>query len=427
MGIKCGVSAVIAKLTMGLYRLHKLRTVTIYVDGELIRYKGMTQDNLTCHEAEEAIADTSYRYLASLKNDIETHLRHRVTEVVVYMDGERVINKTTDRPSFRFDAGVIRRLFGSQCTANGMRMVWLDEGESEIQMYLNRNRENDLNVFVSADSDIIPIMYGHRVTVDGDAKTDWAMQPSNATTTYRRIKDYNRVYVDGEGIRDSCLWIRCGSNVEAYGMDDTVALLGLNPTNFRIMMGLCGSDFTCSVFTETMVQTIVLAYSDESLRCQLELLESQTDIMRIVAGLIYLAISHGCTLKRGDVSILPGDEVALRFALGHATRMLEIYLKYLETGTMTDDIIQPMAIYVLRLCIFMMVDGPIKFTRGDLLKWTNRVTLGKALANFDKNRDRDEPHTLTAMSFATGAKASTKRKNAFMDALIQRKRLVTKK
>lgn len=428
MGIKYGVSAVFSKMSNGLYRLHDPKTVTIYVDGELIRYKGMIQDNLTCADAEEAIAYTSYQYLAALIKNIKSHLSRgggRVDEIVVYMDGDRVINKTQRTQVAQYEIGVVRQTFCARCTSNGMRVVWLDEGESEIQMYLRRDRNNDLNVFISADSDLIPIMYGHEAISDEVAVTDADIEPCSSPIN-SKIKDCNRVYRKDVNVRDSCLWIRCGQTVEAFGMDDVRKLINLSTKSFRIMMGLCGSDFTCSAFTETMIQLILLSTNngDDTSRLNVETLNNQTDTMRIVCSLIYLAVSHGCTLKRADDKQLQFvHSPATTCTFTHTENMLLVYLTYLETGKMIDDIEKPMPLYLLRLCLYAMIGRLMKLSRGDLLKWTKTVSMSEALANFDRNRNDPQIHDFTRASFIASAPSrGEKRKRSQFELLISAKR-----
>lgn len=405
MGIGCGVSAILSRLTFGLYKLHKLKRVILNVDGEFVRFKGMIQDNLHCHDAEEAIAKSSYEYLASLKADIESHIRHSLEEVVVYMDGRRVLNKV-ERTEFKLDSGLIRRLFGQRCAENSMRMVWLEVGESEIQMYMKRNRDVDLNIFITGDSDIISIMYDHRPITNNSS--DELAQEFVARTDTTRVRDSNRVYTNGESVRDSCLWIKCSSNIEAYGMDNVQSLMKMSPKVFRILIALCGTDFTCAVFTDTMAQLVILAFSNPDLKKYTDRLNSESDNITIVCGLIYLAINHGATLKRAANHTLPTTvTVDLLETFERASKMLDIYLHYIATGEMLDDIVQPVPIYFLRLCLFMMIGTGMQLTKRTLQLWSEKISLNAALSNLQKYRNDERIHDITLLSFEPTRKRKT--------------------
>lgn len=412
MGIGCGVSPVLQRLSRGLYKLHNLKRVTMYVDGELIRYKGMVQDNLICSDAEEAIAKTSYEYLAKLRDDVETHLKIKMNDVVVFMDGARTENKTTNRSTLSFDKRLIRQLFGAYCTDNGMRMRWLEEGESEMWMYRQRDRENDLNVFVSSDSDLLAIMYGHK-PVCSDTATPNKQEFSPEGRGSLALRDGNRVYADGTGISDSCLWVKCDSSVKLYGMDDLESLIRMRPKVFRVLMGLCGTDYTPAIFTETMAQVTILGFSDVRLQADIDLVNRQTDPLLIMAGLLYFAVSHGGTLKRNTNCPQTYNIGETRGMFKHAENMLTVYTHYVETGVMLGEIMRPSGTYLLRLCLFAMIGLGMKLSKHALHDWTRRVPLQRALQNFTENKDSDLIHHLVIDTFESSGSASKRKASMY--------------
>jgi hypothetical protein len=120
-----------------------------------------------------------------------------------------------------FDAALVRTTFMNPCSGIGYRVCELRSGESELQMYLRRDKTADLNVFVTADSDIISICYDHYQSVSAIAAITMTSRQTTTTTNnnWGNIIDENDTYEDDASVIDSCLWICPKRDITFIGFD----------------------------------------------------------------------------------------------------------------------------------------------------------------------------------------------------------------
>lgn len=384
MGIMNGARSIIAQLPAGLYVRRPSEAYNIYVDGELIRYKGMIAENLTKSDAEMAIARTSYLYIQRLLKAVERHLGRRANRTIVYMDGARVANKVSDRPEFLFDASLIRSAFSAYCIDNGLEVRHLDYGESELQMYLMRDITSELNVLITADSDVLAIAYHHRarrVKRDGDASGD--LSPSASTTSCSiedSITDRNAAYPSNEEVMDSCLWVNCSSNGTAfYGMDELQDRMGYSPFAFRVFLALCGTDFTPQLFTDSMIDGVMNASTRDR-----EFVNALTDVNETAAILVLLGLRGNGTIKRKesyDYETLTSQGLILW--LEDTDKLVRNYITYIETGRMgAESVRRPKMSIISRFYLFAMRNGVDIYVRKNIQTWAKRETLDRALENY---------------------------------------------
>lgn len=274
MGIENGANEIISLFEKGLYAKRPTR-YEISIDGELVLYKGMTQENLSRRNAEEHIAVDSYNYLVNMCLKIERMILQqqqqqqprRITpqhRIVVYMDSvsERVMNKKIRSHQLAsLDSHLMRNLFITMCERNGH--IFVEQlgkgGESELQMYLLRDQTCPLNIFVTNDSDFISIAYNHQPKTAKPLMLRDIL-PIEATDASGEILDSNNSYEDCSKIVDSCLWIKCcgsKSAMRAYGLDYNVRLVDFSTSTFRLLVALCGTDFTTNILTTSMIRNIV--------------------------------------------------------------------------------------------------------------------------------------------------------------------------
>lgn len=382
MGIKNGASDIITVIKRGLYNKHA-RSYKIIVDGELMRYKGMIECNLTKHNAEEAIAATSFDYMQRQIEQIELFIGRRANEIIVFMDGSRVFNKESGRADFKFDAGLIRITFKTICFQHGYTMNELVDGESELQMYLLRDKTMDLNVFLTNDSDMISICYGHTPTLkyikdtlsDEDALCSvidrQGVNVANNTTS--EIIDMNQIYnLNKVKISDSCLWINSGKTVTAVGFDFIERRVHFNTLSFRTFISFCGTDFTSSLFTDSMISGILL--SDRS---DIEFINSLEDSNDIAGCLLAIGVRAGGTIKRFDdqakkASFSPYD-------IDASTKK---YLEYIETGKMTNStMIRSNMGLATRHYLYAMKGQDSCFIKKSLTVWAGSTSLEECVFN----------------------------------------------
>lgn len=385
MGILNG-NAIVGRFTEGLYNRTPER-YEVYVDGELMRYKGMTSDNLTRHDAEHAIASSSFAYLCRLIRQLEEHLDKTADRVTVYMDGKRVTNKITHTTDFQFDASLIRTLFIRLCVEAGMSVNHLEHGESELQMHMNHNQDIPLTVYITCDTDLISILYGHKPKVNEQPvefrkyTSDDKTQTGIADCPYiiindrpNKFQDSNLIYAKDANykITDSIVWLNCVKDtIVMYGMDNTMANVPLNPLVFRIFAALCGTDFTPQAFPTSYINAILKISKDDA-----ESINALTDHFDIFAALLLVGYKNGGTLKQKKKPTYTtiGREVI--------DAMLRYYIDYVTTGVMTDNAIpQPPMPWLTRYVIWCAMNGRNFKTKRAQVKYMAQSQLGDLLRN----------------------------------------------
>lgn len=379
MGIMNGARGILIHLPTGLYARRPVNGYNIYVDGELIRYKGMIVENLTRSDAELAIAHTSYLYLRRLLGSVECHLGKRAERIVVYMDGARVANKVTDRPEFMYDASLIRSTFSAYCLDNGIEMRHLEYGESELQMYLMRDTTAELNVLVTADSDTLAIVYHHRSTPIVAETTETEIEGSIVTIGDQRIEDRNVGHAPGT-VRDSCVWINCASSgIVAYGMDGLMDRLGYSPFAFRVFLALCGTDFTPQMLTESMIEGVMTAP-----QCDRDMANTLKDVNELAAFFVLLGLRGEGTIKRKETYDCERlDSQELVSWLDNLDALVRNYITYTETGRMDPDPVpKPKMSLLCRFYLFAMRRGADTYVRKGLQTWAKNESATQALANY---------------------------------------------
>lgn len=408
----------IERFRRGLYN-HKPASYIVSVDGELIRYKGMVSTNMTLHNAEEAIANTSYEYLVRTVMWIEAYMGLCAREVVVYMDGARVANKSTARPECAMDVSLIRTAFTRLCAEHGYRVNALDLGESELQMYLRRDRDVDLNVLLTRDSDMLSICYGHvpkyfctktgaelqygdverlglvesaldwtettTTTADDDDDTSFGVCRQNTASVdimNDRITDINSAY-DHAGVRvvDSCLWIVCGSStkpMQAVGFDACAHRIGYSDTVFRTFAAMCGTDFTDPMLTPSMYTGFFSAAGADEKRY----INALKDVSKIVASVLYMGLKGGGEIKRSAVN--GGEQRFNRYDIAVAVSM---YYEYVSTGVMSNKRMPKFdtALAVRHFVYAMRAGASDRFVKRELIAWANAAPLYECLANLDEH------------------------------------------
>lgn len=421
----------------GLYN-QKPSSYIVSVDGEFIRYKGMIGANMTQHNAEEAVANTSFEYLVRTIMWIETYMSKRACEVIVYMDGTRVANKTRVRPESELDMSLIRTVFKTLCVGHGYRLHALDHGESELQMYLQRDRTVDLNILLTRDSDMLSICYGHlpkyfctktgtelsygdienrglivsnlqwadetAMTIESsgsametedihDDITFGVFQKQTASTylstACNRITDINSTYTrlidNNVKVCDSCMWIVCGSSskpMQAIGFDACSHRIGYSDLAFRTFIAMCGTDFTESIITPSMFTGFFSAAGDDEKR-YINILK---DVCKIVASIIYMGLKGGGEIKRGLTSNSKYNGRHDRFSQSDLKIIISMYYEYITTGVMTNKQIPKInSVLTVKHFVYAMRGGKSnRFVKREMIKWANNVPLHECLTNIDK-------------------------------------------
>lgn len=378
MGIR-GAPNILTYFKRGLYHKHAKR-YAISVDGELMRYKGMIESNCCKHNAEEAIAASSVDYLRNKIDNIEKLIGRRAEYIIVYMDGIRVNNKVTNRPDFAFDANLIRTVFKVLCLERGYRIHELEHGESELQMYLRRDQNLELNVFLTNDSDMLSICYGHKSKIseiEFDFTTDFVPQQNHTLgAATDGIFDGNYIYPDTIKVLDSCVWINSGrAAVTAIGFDGCEDRLCYNQKVFRSFVAFCGTDFTSSLLTDSMINGVMSAEHEDR-----EYINTLENINEIGASILLLGIRAGGSIKRATSA-----NVANQFCANGIAKSVSMYIDYISSGVMGIDKIphQNMSV-VCREYLYAMKNQDDTFVKKALIMWAQKTKLPEAIENLRK-------------------------------------------
>lgn len=310
---------IINKIKNGTYNKHA-PTYNIVIDGEFMRHKGMVKyldSNLT---REVSMARKAFAYVCNLICKIQNHLEKAPARIVIYMDGKRIPNKEVRVSATNYNRQLLRQTFIDCCENAFYEVVQLQEGESELVMYLERDKTVGLNVFVTNDSDMIPICYDHKPTLNDTSTTP----PLKLLRPI--ISDDNSTYVNAGDVIDSCMWLRCGNKeLIAIGMDFSSHTMKFMSYPFKVLVSLCGTDFTSSLVTNTMVKGIIDATQED-----ITLINSFTDFHLIVSHLIKIGVQNGGRLK----SIKHAKETC---DLQDFKKIFDRYYKYITTGVMMQD------------------------------------------------------------------------------------------
>lgn len=371
MGIKTGASTLVKSFSQGLYHKNAPH-YNVYVDGEMMRYKGMFEENMVQSDPESSIACSSFEYVRRTVEDIVTLMNGLEPKSVnVFMDGQRIGNKEIRTAVFPFDASRIRSTFKIYCKKEHYNVQELGVGESELQMYLQRDITSPLNIFVTGDSDMVSICYGHEPTVLGDSD-EYSIEPRRYTG--HGIVDSNSIYTQGTEVLDSCMWVNTGKYKTAIGFDFVDDKFLFTVRVFRTFIALCGTDFTKNLFTDSMIKAIL--HSPDGDR---NYINSLTDFNEIAVALLILGVRGGGTLKRGCASKGP------KYNADDLTKTMRIYLDYITSGLMGSDRIPTQNMNkVCRHFVYALTGQNERHTKATLTKWLKRHTIAEALENFNR-------------------------------------------
>lgn len=384
MGIKIAAEQFIVKFSYGGKYNQKATTYNVYVDGELMRFKGLVEMNMTQHQVELEVAKTSFSHLQKLLKQVTSHMLQAPQQIYVYMDGKRVSNKEVRTNTYKtsYDEKVLRAMFMDLCTHNGMKVVALDEGESELMMFLQRDRTTNLNMFMTCDSDMLSIMYGHKPTIacdgschSGPTSGDFEAAGNNCY----EILDRSLVYTEefAPRVTDSAVWYHFNKEI-FIGMDYVEEMLQLRPLQFRTLMACCGTDFTNAILTETMARAFLNIDAKD-----IEYINGLTDLHEIVGCFIMLGV------RVGQLKVLKGQTEQVPFDANAFIKVIKAYTFYIETGCMTQETLvrQDMATAV-RQYIAAMRNGNRSFALKEIRNWSIQRQLCDGIAFLLRNIEK---------------------------------------
>lgn len=334
MGITVGASILIGKFIPGLFFTSESNTFEykINIDGSLLNFKGLCAIKYAKSQLEMHIANLSIKYVNKKIRNIQDMIGKPAKEIIIYMDGKRTKNKRQNKSDLKHDVRLAHKYFIELCKKNSYTVIQLEEGESELWMYLKRDKLINLNVFITDDSDFLSITYSHQPNVK-----KYTTLMRNKSSMYD-ILNHNYNYAENTKVFDSCLWIKCGKKkTQAIGLD--FASIGFNLRTFRILVALCGTDYTDNLFPMTGIKGILTTSIDEK-----ERINNLINIHEIISFLLILSIKYGGSIKNKDK-----DQKLCCYSLIDLPKTMFMYNHYISTGEMIDeDIPRPIMANVCR-------------------------------------------------------------------------------
>lgn len=411
------------------------RLYNIVFDGEMMRYKGYVDTAVNCESPEFTIAAIAKNCTHSTVEEIKNVMSKEPYEVIVYMDGQRVPNKVKRLdPNPNLNKTLIRHNYIEMCRQLDYKVVLLERGEAELHMYIQRDKSIDLNIFVTGDSDMISICYGHRPKINGVLQTDCGDMVRTGVVVNNQLSNFqgtNITYDNSLHVQDSCAWLRINDSAhmnQFYGMDSLHEIFKFNVRHFRIFVAMCGTDFTPSALTRSMIGSVLSCTIHEK-----ESINAIEENYKIFGAFLYLGLKYcRACIKRvvvnntansnkggggGTVFFVDGDsEETARRIKTFIDQYLTMYTTYIEMATTGSIEKFPDMGTLVRYFIYAMRGGPnnTKIYKGNLTmelkKWSNQITLSTALRNLEKYLGTVPPEEKTQTIVQT-IRANKKNKN----------------
>lgn len=379
MGITNGAKIVAKFGECGHYNRFA-NSYNVYVDGELISYKGYNHISMVQSNAEEAIAEGSIEYLSHLIGKLKRYLVGKLLKVFVYMDGKiRVNNKRVRKPISLINMYLVRDYFKKACKLHQYTVIELEEGEAELNMYLQRDRESALNVFLTEDSDMLSICYGHKPTFDRDRSEICVEVPVNIDSP--SVIDNNCVYSRPNDVHDSCVWVKQNQGVLIMiSFDERQMSIGYTVKPFRVLMALCGTDFTEPTLTTTMITSLLRVSEDEK-----RIVNQLNNICEITAMFLFLGSRY---YGRWKVNVLNSE--CSKSNLADFIDSVDRYLQYIETGDMSKArVIDIDTCSVSHELLLRTYDRNLKFNSVTYHRWCEMNDIHVALNNYKESFKTD--------------------------------------
>lgn len=394
----------------------------VYVDGEYIWHKGIIDDNINSNaNPEQYIANTAYNFLYSLLKRVKLYFDNaEPAEVYVYMDGKRLNNKGyRARPTeSNIDCRLVRNEFMMLCAGlKNCKVVALSEGEAELEMYLQRNRDSNLNVFITTDTDMYSICYGHtpkivsptsqQQTTSGNLDSEEIDYGNNEELD--KVIDHNSSYIDNTlvnckpnsniflddnkyyknptlyKITDSCVWLR-GNDIKNYvlvGFDFSQNTHKITPKVFRTFVAMCGTDYTKAIISDSMG---INFFTSKKSKYDINHLNLEHDVLKLIVSILYYSICNATTSIR-----LPKFDLKKNNYCKVDDLILNVsnYANYINTGKMINtsnnltDYNSNITKNILKSMINYSINDVLSIKVAKL--WCSTNTVHDAISNVEKN------------------------------------------
>ncbi|ABO45398.1 unknown [Gryllus bimaculatus nudivirus] len=357
----------------GLYHKNCKRYI-INIDGDIIAHKGLVEDNLTRSNPSLSVAEGSFRYLQNIVKKINDYFKLKEIEIKVYMDSSvRVLNKQFKPPvEYEADIKYVKFYFSQLCNEY-YNLIYLQSGEAELQMYHMRDKSIELNVFVTADSDMFSICYNHECVKPNDVR----ILKSNNTDSPVDLNYYYDITCADIIIKDSCLWVRNNSNNLIFYGFDKYGENKLSTKTFHVLCAVSGTDFTKSLITETGCEAILNNKNDISYINSLE-----NDEISLLYVFLYLICKNNKYLKPKPKNYKQKTEKELKCHLLNYLKTIQVYVDYIESGNMTTEDVTSLFVdtySIQNYLLSIMKSNDTDFTKKTMFNWCSNISLQECI------------------------------------------------
>lgn len=259
-----------------------VKKVGIYLDAEFLHYKGRNVDAIESPTPEFHIATTAIDYTVGLIDKIKSIFGTTNTTYTVYayFDGSRDVNKVKRITDTRLSKSKIVCMFKQYLEKEKYVICQLLDGESELLMYHGRDQNNDVNIMVSGDSDLFSILYDHRPHLNG--KNLDTISSGKLKSFQTKLGQLDIVEYD-EDVKDSLMWVFINKGLNIFMCD--FMNYNLTKTQFRQLIAYMGTDFTSSLFSKSMLESMFASFTSVKIPENVEGLELL--IILICFGFVY--------------------------------------------------------------------------------------------------------------------------------------------
>ena len=221
--------------------------------------------------------------------------------------------------------------FRESCRTCFFDIISINPCMSSTQMYVQRNQNYNLNVFLTHDADIFIRAYNHEAFIMDNLDFRIESDPKTYTHKYTNndgFSDTNVSYnhTDGISVRDSCIWLcpKIMDRLCVISFDSLKVQAGFFPRHFRILAAMCGNDYIDGILSDSMILGIMNINTTDRIT-----INGLSNIMEIVTAFIYLGLKYNGTpktAKKITIYKFESDEFA------YFDNSIRNYLRFIETG-----------------------------------------------------------------------------------------------
>lgn len=320
-----GVNKIAVFFRNGIYN-RSSGTYCLNIDGDFIY--NMARSELVEQEKSkktQSLNDEFFKpYLnaeAKISSRAHTYIHHIIENL------GKLLGRVPDHVVIFLCAGLSR--FRESCRTCFFDIISIHPYMSSTQMYVQRNQNYNLNVFLTHDADILVRAYSHEAFImdNLDFRIEGGLY-SHPSLNADGFSDINVSYnhTDGISVRDSCVWLcpKIMDRLCLISFDSIRVQAGFFPRQFRILAALCGNDYIEGLLSDSMLLGIMnICISDRVI------INGLSNIIEIVTAFIYLGIKYNGIPKK------PKNPIIFKYSgkeFAYFENSIRNYLRFIDTG-----------------------------------------------------------------------------------------------